>query len=88
MLSSRPADAWTQQMMPTGKNRLPTPATVSLPDWAERFTHWEITPDGRGLVSAEVTLGGGHARPLFPDHESRQSGPLLLSVKWWMSLAS
>ncbi|MEZ5707253.1 MAG: NAD(P)/FAD-dependent oxidoreductase [Burkholderiaceae bacterium] len=74
-MPSRLADAWTQQDADWQKP-IADASDKALARLAERFTHWEITPDGsEGYRKAEVTLGGVDTRDLSSQTmESRQPG--------------
>ena len=72
---SRLADAWTQQDAEWQKP-IADASDKALARLAERFTRWEITPDGsEGYRKAEVTLGGVDTRDLSSQTmESKQPG--------------
>jgi len=76
---SRLADAWVQQGNSAGHNwqRPINEATdKALSALAERFTRWELTPNGtEGYKKAEVTAGGVDTRDLSSQTmESKQPG--------------
>jgi len=76
---SRLADAWVQQGNNAGHNwqRPINEATdKALSALAERFTRWELTPNGtEGYKKAEVTAGGVDTRDLSSQTmESKQPG--------------
>jgi predicted Rossmann fold flavoprotein len=72
---SRLADAWTQQDTDWQKP-ISDASDKALARLAERFSRWEITPDGsEGYRKAEVTLGGVDTRDLSSQTmESSQPG--------------
>ena len=72
---SRLADAWTQQDTDWQKP-ISDASDKALARLAERFSRWEITPDGsEGYRKAEVTLGGVDTRDLSSQTmESTQPG--------------
>ena len=75
LVPSRLADAWTQQDADWQKP-VSDATDKALARLAERFSRWEITPNGsEGYRKAEVTLGGVDTRDLSSQTmESRQPG--------------
>jgi predicted Rossmann fold flavoprotein len=75
LVPSRLADAWTQQEADWQKP-ISDATDKALARLAERFSRWEITPNGsEGYRKAEVTLGGVDTRDLSSQTmESKQPG--------------
>jgi predicted Rossmann fold flavoprotein len=75
LVPSRLADAWTQQD-PDWQKPISDASDKALARLADRFTRWEITPNGsEGYRKAEVTLGGVDTRDLSSQTmESKQPG--------------
>ena len=75
LVPSRLADAWTQQDADWQKP-ISDASDKALARLAERFSNWEISPNGsEGYRKAEVTLGGVDTRNLSSQTmESKQPG--------------
>jgi predicted Rossmann fold flavoprotein len=75
LVPSRLADAWTQQD-PDWQKSISDASDKALARLAERFSRWEVSPNGsEGYRKAEVTLGGVDTRELSSQTlESKQPG--------------